>query len=357
MADPIGFVGYGRFGQALGERFREEGLPVLAWDPDRELPADLATADLADLASRARVLFLATPVAAMESTLAALRPHLTPDHTVLDVGSVKTGPLAAMSMGLGKDIPWCGTHPLFGPVSLARGERPLRAVVCPNPIHPSAADTAKELFTRIGCEIVEQDAEGHDEAMAEGHALAYFVAKAFLDADIDLSQPWSPPSVQAIARTVDAVRADAAHLFATLHRENPYAAGARRRLLDALERTDEALRAPPPADEVAHAETGALHIAEAAPVSPDLLEARDQIDALDRDLLELLGRRAELSLRAARAKAEVGRSIRDPEREERMLAARKEAAASLGLDGDRVAEIFAAIVSFSRQHQNRHGPA
>ena len=55
-----------------------------------------------------------------------------------------------------------------------------------------------------------------------------FVAKGFIDIGADLDAPFAPPSVRAIAQTVEAVQADAAHLFASLHRENPYAKDAPR---------------------------------------------------------------------------------------------------------------------------------
>ena len=80
------------------------------------------------------------------------------------------------------------------------------------------------------------------------------------------------------------------------------------------------------------------------------------IDELDQELLLLLARRAELALRAARAKAEAGRGVRDPRREEALLGARRERAESLGLDPEGVAEIFRAVLNLSRVHQSRKAP-
>src|SRR5262249_44128203 len=149
----------------------------------------------------------------------------------------------------GEAIPWVGTHPMFGPVSLARGERPLRAVVCPNPSHADAVARITALFERIGCEVIHEDAAAHDRTMAYTHALAFFVAKGLIDAGTPASAPYAPPSFQAIARTVELVRSDAGHLFEALHRENPYAGEARRRLLDALTTADSDLaRAKPGAE-------------------------------------------------------------------------------------------------------------
>src|SRR5262249_1923098 len=162
----------------------------------------------------------------------------SPDQVVFDVGSVKVATAAVMGARLGRDIPWAATHPLFGPVSLARGERPLRVVVCPSPLHPAAAVSVGALFRRVGCQVVEQEIHEHDRAMAWTHALAFFVAKGMLDAGVPTELTFVPPSFQAILYTIAAVRADAGHLFTTLHRDNPYAAEARRALLDALGSVD-----------------------------------------------------------------------------------------------------------------------
>jgi prephenate dehydrogenase len=264
------------------------------------------------------------------------------------VGSVKVGPAAMMAASLGGAIPWAGTHPLFGPVSLMRGERPLRAVVCPSPLHPEAAEAVRALLVRIGCEVLVQDADAHDRAMAGTHALAFFVAKGMLDAGAPVDLAFAPASFQAIERLVAAVRADAGHLYAALHRENPYAADARRALLDALAAADRALAAPA-ADVAQEAPT----IPDLGAVSPALTQAREMIDEVDREILALLARRALLSRRAAAAKAELGAAVRDPRREAELMEARRTEAAHLGLDAESVGRIFEAILSASRKVQER----
>ncbi len=347
-------IGYGRFGRAIGERLLETGGKVRAWDPHAAVPPELAAATPATAVAGADTVVLAVPVPRTRAALETLRAHLRPEQLLIEVGSVKTGPAAVLSETLGGAVPWAATHPLFGPVSLALGERPLRVVVCPNPGQPAAAARAEEFWRAFGCEVLRMDAEEHDRTMARTHALAFFVAKGFLDCGIDLEAPCAPPSVGGIARTVRSARADAGQLFATLHRENPYAAEARALLLDALTATDAALRAAPPPDEVAHAEGAALRLADSPGTPPQLKEARELIDELDAELLKLLARRAELALRAGRAKAGAGRGVRDPRREEELLADRGAHAGALGLDAAAVEEVFRAILNFSRRHQTSH---
>lgn len=243
---PLAILGLGHFGRALADLTSAANLPWLALDPHAPVPAPHRAADLTDLTARARNIVLCIPVPETEAALRALRPHLTPDHLVLDVGSVKLWPARVMAELLADDIPWCATHPLFGPVSLSRNERPLRVVVCPNDHHPAAADRARALYHALGCEVTELDADTHDRHMADTHAIAFFLARAMLDLDSGNTHPDArellTPSFRAMAQTVDTVRGDAGHLFDLIQQGNPHAAQARRRFIAALQAIDNTLQ-------------------------------------------------------------------------------------------------------------------
>lgn len=346
MSIDVAILGQGRFGRALADLAEDAGLTVRALDPNVEVPAPRRASSLAELIEGAPIVVIAVPVTAMPAALASLAPLLRPEQLVLDVGSVKVLPTNAMQAALGDRIPWVATHPLFGPTSLALAERPLRVVICPNAAHPAATARARAFYERLGCWTIEQSAHAHDKAMAETHALAFFVAKGMLDAGVDTRVPFAPPSFQAIARTVDVVRGDAGHLFAAICADNPHAGDARRRLLDALKAVDAALGEP------AH---DTMAIAPATPpavvASPELQGTRDRIDEIDQEIVALLGRRAELSRRAMKAKQRLGQPLYDPERETRMLAARRAMAEERTLDAESVEDVFRAILRFSRRVQ------
>jgi len=230
----IAILGFGRFGHAFSDMLLKAGHQVRAFDPVAALPPHVATASMAAAVDGAQWIVLAMPVPLMHSALLTLRPLLREGQIVIDVGSVKMHPCAMMDELLGTQIPHAGTHPLFGPLSLARGDRPLRTVICASAQHPQAAVGARKLFADLGCEVIDQDPAMHDRAMANTHAMAFFIAKGLVNMGVDEDMSVAPPSFQGLKHMVAAVRGDAGHLFAAIQQENPFAAAARERLLDSL---------------------------------------------------------------------------------------------------------------------------
>jgi len=345
----VSVVGYGRFGAAFVRLCQAAGLSVRAFDPQAPIPDEIKAPSVADLVQGRRLVVVAVPMEALGPALEALSPNLSPSQVVCDVCSVKVMPTRVMAELWGSRQPWVATHPLFGPASLARGEQPLRVVVCPNTEHPSAVVEVEEFFGVLGCQTLSLSAEAHDREMALTHALVFFVAKAMLDVGVPPGSPYAPPSFQGMAKTIEAVRVDAGHLLPALHRFNPFAAAARHALLRALSVIDLALEATGPAPQGNDAAT--LGIPDLGQLSPELKETRELLDELDQELVALLARRAVLSKRAGRTKAALGVEVRDPARESNLLDARRRWATERGLNPDRVEDIFRSVLRFSRALQ------
>lgn len=344
----VGVLGHGRFGAALCGLLEDAGFEVAAWDPEAQVPEERWFGGIQDVVAGARFVVLAMPVEAQRASLTSIRRLLNPGQVVVDVGSVKVQPSALMEEVLGDAIPWIATHPLFGPASLARGERPLRVVVCPSARHPAAFRSVSGLLRRLGCTVIEQDAETHDRAMAEAHALGYFIAKGLLDSGATLESDVVPPSARGLARLIRAVRVDAGHLLGTLNRENPFASPLRKEFIESLQALDQALDQGRPEALSLEPE---LQIPDLGERSPALREARDLIDDVDRQLLAVLSQRARLARRAAAAKEALGASVRDPRRESELREQRRQWAVDVGLEPEGVDGIFAAILRASRALQ------
>ncbi len=342
----IGLLGLGRFGAAFASLLEQRGLHWIAWDVGATVPPEHAAADLDALLAGADFIVVCVPLEALETVLLELRPRLSSRHRVMDVCSVKERPCQLMDSIFGDAISHVGSHPLFGPLSIARAE-PLRTVVCPSARHPEAARLAHALFVAIGSEVIDQDPSNHDRTMALTHAMAFFVARGLVDLGVGGDMHWVPPSFAALAASIAAVRADAGHLFNTIQGQNPYAAATRRQFIDALTLIDQRLAAKP--DDAAV--PGDPRPQALAQTSPALLEAREHIDELDRELVALLHRRVELSLRAGRAKRSAGAPVLDPDRESALLQARRDWAQAQGLPADGVADVFRQILALSRRAQ------
>src|SRR5262245_36580129 len=100
----VALLGFGRFGRALGSLLAEARVAYRALDPAVTVPEPVRAAGLGELVAGASLVVLAVPVPRTREALEALRPHLTPEHVVVDVGSVKAHPYADLEAVLGNEV-------------------------------------------------------------------------------------------------------------------------------------------------------------------------------------------------------------------------------------------------------------
>jgi prephenate dehydrogenase len=344
MTTPVLIVGFGRFGRALAGLLATAGHTVHATDPEADVPSKWAAPPELD---EATTVLLAVPVGAIGEVVERWGPHLGPQHLVMDVCSVRRPAEVAMRSALGQRVPWIGSHPLFGPSSIALGERPLQVVLCPNELHPEAVDRARALYSSLGCEIIEEDPDTHDRSMAYSHALAFFLAKGMVDMDAPGRTRFVPPSFRSMLRTIESVRSDAGHLFYAIEALNPFASGAREELLSTLSRLHDELETAADLPDT----LDPFEIPDLGAAAPELRQTRDLIDDLDRDIVRLLARRMELVRRVKHAKSEKELPVRDPAREREVLRVRRDWAEADGLDPDATARIFEGLMAMARSLQ------
>jgi chorismate mutase/prephenate dehydrogenase len=84
---------------------------------------------------------------------------------------------------------------------------------------------------------------------------------------------------------------------------------------------------------------------------PALAKLREQLDQVDRQVLELLAKRMQIVTAVATYKRAENIEIRDPNREKQLLRARRELALELGLEPESIESIYRQILLASRDYQ------
>lgn len=210
-------------------------LPTAAQAATRMGIMDAAFSTPQEAVRGASLVLLAAPVRSMEGLLRAIAPGLDPETTVLDVGSVKAGVVAAAETArLGGRFVGC--HPMagaeFSGVEAANEKIfPGRVCfICPGQsAHVSAVGAAHEFWRGLGCQTVTIEAEIHDRLMAAQshlpHVAAFALAAAlapampFLDATTTVASPTTSlrdtTRIAASGPTVwrDILLANAAHVL------------------------------------------------------------------------------------------------------------------------------------------------
>jgi chorismate mutase len=90
-----------------------------------------------------------------------------------------------------------------------------------------------------------------------------------------------------------------------------------------------------------------------------LQELRTQIEAVDRELVTLIGKRRDLVLEVGRAKEALGRPVLDPPQEAKVVRRAAEIARELGIDEELTRDVIWRIIAAARDAQEgreRWGP-
>lgn len=224
----VGIMGFGAFGRLVA-RHLQPHVRLAVLDPGQDIPADptgkgLAAADLAGIGA-CDLVILAMPVAEISAAITALRPHLRAGAIVLDVGSVKIGPAAAMQAGLPADVEIIGTHPLFGPQSGRHGIRGLKIAICPIRSR-SAWRIAAFLRRTLGLRVIMTTPDAHDREAAMVQGLTHLIAKILVRME-PLPRRMTTASFDLLMQATEMVRYDAPGVFLAIERANPHAKAVR----------------------------------------------------------------------------------------------------------------------------------
>ena len=171
--------GRGKMGKLFARMFRRRGhnIDIL----DRGEPYEQMRIERAD------VILVAVPMMEAEAVAAELCPLVRPDAVLCDINSLKKRVCDVLAKhSHGQSI---GTHPMFGPT--VKSFRRQKIVVCPVQPGPMVEWLKRELG-QMGAEIIETDAETHDQMMGIVQVLTHFgimvMAGALRKTDLTLDQ-------------------------------------------------------------------------------------------------------------------------------------------------------------------------
>lgn len=235
----IGMIGFGAFGQLMARHLRPQ-FPIAAFDvrPDaaRAEALGVSLASFEEAAS-CRVVILAVPIGQMRAVATRLAPLLRPGTLVLDVGSIKLEPAAAMTELLPDHVDIVATHPLFGPQSACDGIAGLRIAICP--IRGRRFRVAA-FCRRLGLEVIITTPEAHDREIAQVQGITHLVASVLGGMDLQPTR-LTTRSFERLMSAVEMVRHDAPEVFQAILRGNPYAGDILRRFKAMTSTLDEAV--------------------------------------------------------------------------------------------------------------------
>lgn len=154
--------GHGQMGARLAGLFGDLGHRLLLVDRDTSLTA-------AQAAAEADVVVIAVPIDDTERVIRAVGPAVREDALLMDITSIKEGPVNAMLESTRASV--VGTHPMFGPgVHSMQGQR---LVVC-RARGDAWADWVVNTFNARGLSVTETTPAQHDRAMSVVQVLTHF---------------------------------------------------------------------------------------------------------------------------------------------------------------------------------------
>jgi len=200
MFEQLGLIGCGLMGGSFALALKRAGLVkrVVGYSPspatvERALQLgviDQAATSAEAAATGSDLVLVAVPVAATEATFKTIQHLITPHTLLMDVGSTKSDVVAMGQRALGKHIgSFVPAHPIAGKevsgiehadADLYVGKQliltPMESTLAP------ALQKALEVWTALGCHVVQMSAQDHDAAYAAVSHLPHLLGFAVMNA-------------------------------------------------------------------------------------------------------------------------------------------------------------------------------
>ncbi len=224
--------GTGETGQWFARYFKEKGFDVAVWGPSKKVAVAerLGVRYAHDKTKEVMESDIVLVSVLIEKTVEVIRevaPRMHAGSLIMDVTSVKSGPMKAMKTYAPKGVEVLGTHPMFGPsMPSFRGQT---IILTPVPGKSEKwLPVIRSLFEADGARIEILEAEEHDEIMAVVQALTHFAyigigaALKALDFDVERSRKFMSPVYEIMIDFVGRILDQNPELYAAIQK-NPKA--------------------------------------------------------------------------------------------------------------------------------------
>jgi prephenate dehydrogenase len=205
MFEQLGLIGCGLMGGSFALALKRAGLVkrVVGYSKSPSTTAQARQLGVIDVeapsallaVAGADIVLLAVPVSATEATFKSIKHLITPQTLVMDVGSTKRDVVDAARRALREQVgSFVPAHPITGKevsgVEHAEPDLYIGKHVILTPIErtlPRQIQQATEVWSALGCNVVQMTPESHDAAFAAVSHLPHLIAFAMMQSLI--SQP------------------------------------------------------------------------------------------------------------------------------------------------------------------------
>jgi prephenate dehydrogenase len=228
--------GTGETGSWFARYFKEKGFDVAVWGPSGKVAVAerLGVRYAHDRIKEVEESDIVLVSVLIEKTVEVIRevaPRMRAGSLLMDVASVKSGPVKAMKTYAPKGVEVLGTHPMFGPTMPSLEGQ----TIILTPVEGKSEKwlpVIRSLFESDGAHIEILDANEHDEIMAVVQALTHFAyigigaALKALDFDVERSRKFMSPVYEIMIDFVGRILDQNPELYASIQ-NNPKAARVR----------------------------------------------------------------------------------------------------------------------------------
>ncbi|MFZ2412087.1 MAG: prephenate dehydrogenase [Candidatus Methanoperedens sp.] len=218
--------GTGETGRWFVKFYKKHGFDVVIWginkrkDIAEELGVQFAD-DLDVEITTSDIVMISVPINITENTIRELAPKMPAGSLLMDITSIKTGPLEAMRKYAPREVEIMGSHPMFGPsIPDIRGQ-----IVIFTPVEGRCEKwfpVIKSLYEDNGAHIEIMDAVAHDKMMAVVQGLTHFayisIGAVFreLEFDVAKSRRFMSPMYDIMLDLVGRILAQNPYLYAMI---------------------------------------------------------------------------------------------------------------------------------------------